>query len=199
MAPSTTIGAVILLWRKADEGDRLPCVQADAADHPTPLGARPRSRTMFVLTAVSSINTSRAGQTCLAPHPTSARARHICSRRSAACRLFFTVMLCRSRNRESELRLVLRRLRNSSNRLQQSRSLPAIRAKPRPQTLPAAKRSAARLRRGALPRRQRAATLPPTPRHLETFGRLASRRARFHSFDNAFPQVTKIGFGNQPP
>jgi hypothetical protein len=43
-----------------------------------PRGARPRSRTMLVLTAVSSINTSRAGSNRpLLPHPASAGAGHI--------------------------------------------------------------------------------------------------------------------------
>jgi hypothetical protein len=64
---------------------------------------------MYVLTAVSSINTSRAGSSMRRrARATSARCR------SAACRLFLRVMLCRSKKRQSELRLVrIRRLRSS--------------------------------------------------------------------------------------
>src|SRR5215472_14796102 len=62
LAPSITIGAVILLWRKAatkvivshDPSGTVPITL-------TPFGARPLSRARFVLTAVSSINTSRSG------------------------------------------------------------------------------------------------------------------------------------------
>ena len=38
-----------------------------------------------------------------------------------------------------------------------------------------------------------------THAHLETFSRLAPRRTAFHSFDNAFPQITRIGLRHRPP
>src|SRR6516164_8776158 len=91
IAPSTTIGAVILLWRKAatkvivshDPSGTVPITL-------TPLGARPLSRTRFVLTAVSSRNTSRAGSRKPCSHIQRRRARATSARcRSAACRLFF--------------------------------------------------------------------------------------------------------------
>src|SRR3954466_7117824 len=67
----------------------------------SPRGARPLSRTRFVLTAVSSMNTSRAGSNmpCSRIHRrrASATSARCCS---AACRLFLRVMLCRSRNRQ---------------------------------------------------------------------------------------------------
>ena len=61
-APSTTMGAVILLCRKP--ATKVIVSQAPSGTVPitlTPRGARPLSRIRFVLTAVSSINTSRAG------------------------------------------------------------------------------------------------------------------------------------------
>ena len=60
--------------------------------------------------------------------------------------------------------------------------------------------SAARLRRGAV---IIAPALQPLDRrgyaHLKTFGRLAPRCARSHSFDNAYPQVTRISLWHCPP
>src|ERR1700687_5934098 len=91
MAPSTTIGAVILLWRKAatkvivfhDPSGTAPITLA-------PLGARPQTRDKFVLTAVSSINTSRVESSIPCSRIQRRRARATSARcRSAACRLFF--------------------------------------------------------------------------------------------------------------
>src|SRR6201987_1432204 len=91
MAPSITIGAVILLWRKAatkvivchDPSGTVPITL-------TPFGARPFSRARFVLTAVSSINTSRAGSRKPCSRIQRRRARATSARcRSAACRVFF--------------------------------------------------------------------------------------------------------------
>src|SRR5438477_6143897 len=62
IAPFITMGAVILLWRRAATKvtvSHRPC--GTLPIDRVPRGARPRSRTMLVLTAVSSINTSRAG------------------------------------------------------------------------------------------------------------------------------------------
>src|SRR5579863_1267938 len=91
MAPSTTIGAVILLWRKAatkvivfhDPSGTVPITLS-------PFGARPLTRAKFVLTAVSSINTNRAESSIPCSRIQRRRARATSARcRSAACRLFF--------------------------------------------------------------------------------------------------------------
>src|ERR1700693_284230 len=91
MAPSTTIGAIILLWRKAatkvivfhDPSGTVPITLS-------PFGARPLIRAKFVLTAVSSINTNRAGSSIPCSRIQRRRARATSARcRSAACRLFF--------------------------------------------------------------------------------------------------------------
>ena len=91
MAPSITIGAVILSWRKA--ATKVIVSHAPSGTVPitlTPLGARPLRRARLVLTAVSSINTSRAGSSIPCSRIQSRRARATSSRcRSAACRLFF--------------------------------------------------------------------------------------------------------------
>ena len=70
----------------------------------------------FVLTAVSSINTNRAGSSMPCSRIQRRRARATSARcRSAACRLFLRVIPWRSRKRQSELRLVrIRRLRSSA-------------------------------------------------------------------------------------
>src|SRR6266852_9936886 len=91
MAPSITIGAVILLWRKAPT--KVIVSHAPSGTVPitlVPRGARPLSRTILVLTAVSSINTSRAGSSMPCSRIQRRRARATSARcRSAACRLFF--------------------------------------------------------------------------------------------------------------
>src|SRR6202163_1935013 len=91
MAPSITIDAVILLWRKA--ATNVIVCHAPSGTAPitrTPRGARPLSRTMLVLTAVSSITTSRAGSSMPCSRIQRRRARATSARcRSAACRLFF--------------------------------------------------------------------------------------------------------------
>src|SRR5262252_6790996 len=91
MAPSITIGAVILLWRKAPT--KVSVSHAPGGTVPitlVPRGARPLSRTILVLTAVSSINTSRAGSSMPCSRIQRRRARATSARcRSVACRLFF--------------------------------------------------------------------------------------------------------------
>src|SRR3954467_1966433 len=91
MAPSTTSGAVILSWRKA--ATKVMVFHVPSGTLPItrfPRGARPLSRTRFVLTAVSSINTSRAGSSMPCSRIQRRRACATSARcRSAACRLFF--------------------------------------------------------------------------------------------------------------
>src|SRR3974377_1126758 len=91
MAPSITIGAVILLCRKA--ATNVTVSHAPSGTLPitlTPRGARPLNRLKLVLAAVSSINTSRAGSSSPCSRIQRRRARSTSARcRSAACRLFF--------------------------------------------------------------------------------------------------------------
>src|SRR2546425_8042186 len=91
MAPSTTIGATILLCRKA--ATKVIIFHSPQGARPInsmPRGPRPQSRTILVLTAVSSINTSRAGSSMPCSRIQRRRARATSARcRSAACRLFF--------------------------------------------------------------------------------------------------------------
>src|SRR5438874_3559186 len=205
MAPSTTIGAVILLWRKA--ATKVIVSHVPSGTLPitrSPRGARPLSRTKFVLTAVSSINTSRAGSNMPCSRIQRRRARATSARcRSAACRLFFKgdvlsvekpperaaagldppLAKLGDRLDQGQVRLFGNQSQDLGGKLFQRRNA-----------------SAAQLRRGAPP-------LPPalqpldrrTHAHLETFGRLASRCACLHSFDNAFPQITRIGLRHRQP
>src|SRR6266481_8148428 len=91
MAPLITMGATILLWRRA--ATKVIVFHSPSGTRPikrTPRGARPLSRTILVLTAVSSINTSRAGSSIPCSRIQRRRARATSARFcSAACRLFF--------------------------------------------------------------------------------------------------------------
>src|SRR6266446_5040238 len=205
MAPSTTIGAVILLWRKA--ATKVIVSHAPSGTVPItllPRTARPLSRTMFVLTAVSSINTSRAGSSMPCSRIQRRRARATSARcRSAACRLFFEgdavsvektperaaagsnpppAQLC-NRLQQSQVWLFGNQSQYLRRKLFQRRNA-----------------SAAWLRYGAsalLPALQ-----PPDRRahtDLETLARLAPRRPCLHGFDHAFPQITGIGLRHCPP
>src|SRR5215510_2835709 len=213
IAPSITIGAVILLWRKA--ATKVIVSHDPSGTAPitlTPLGARPLSRTRFVLTAVSSIKTSRAGSRKPCSRIQRRRARATSSRcRSAFLRPqadavrdgFFKgdvvtvektpertaagsnsplAQLCK-RLHQGQVWMLSNHSQNLGCELFEWRNA-----------------SAARLRSGAvivppalhpLDRRCRA--------HLEAFGRLAPRRARSHGLDNAFPQVTRIGLRHRKP
>src|SRR6266576_422091 len=205
MAPSSTIGAVILLWRKAATKVMVSHVPSGTVPITlTPRSARPLSRTMFVLTAVSSINTSRAGSSMPCFRIQRRRASATSARcRSAACRLFFEgdlVSVVKSPKRaaaglnpplaqlcnclhQGQIRLFGNQGQDRGRELLQRRNAPA-----------------ARLRRSALPL---APALQPLYRrrhaHLETFGRLASRRASLNGFDNPFPQITRIGLRHRQP
>src|SRR4030081_2198175 len=205
MASSITIGAVILLWRKAPT--KVIVSQAPSGTEPitlVPLGARPLSRPMLVLTAVSSINTSRAGSSMPCSRIQVRRARATSARcRSAACRLFSkgdVVSVEKPPKRaaagfDPPLAQRCDRLDQGQVRLfaNQSQDLGGERFQRR-------NASAAQHRRGA---HLRAPALQPlyrrTHAHLETFGRLASRCACLHSFDNAFPQVSRIGLRHRQP
>ena len=159
---------------------------------------------MFVLTAVSSINTSRAGSSIPCSRIHRRRARATSARcRSAACRAFFEsdvvsiektpertaagfdpslTQFC-NRFYQGQVRLPGDQIQNLARELFQRRNAPA-----------------ARLRGGApllIP------ALQPFYRRrhadLETLRRLASRRTGLHSCDNALPQVTRIGLRHPSP
>src|SRR2546426_2427888 len=91
MAPSTTIGATILLCRKA--ATKVIIFHSPQGARPInsmPRGPRPQSRTILVVTAVSSINTSRAGSSMPCSRIQRRRARATSARCcSAARKLFF--------------------------------------------------------------------------------------------------------------
>src|SRR5271169_118182 len=91
IAPSTTNGATIPSWRKpATKVIVFQCPCGTDATSRSPRRQRPLSRTMFVLVAVSSINTSRAGSSMPCSRIQRRRARATSARFcSAACRLFF--------------------------------------------------------------------------------------------------------------
>src|ERR1700731_3541713 len=205
MAPLITIGAVILLWRKAATKvivSHLPSGTAPITR--TPRGARPLSLTMFVLTAVSSINTSRAGSSIPCsriqrrrPRATSARCR------SAACSTFFErdvvsvektperaaagfdpslAQFC-NRFYQGQVRPLGDQIQNLDRELFQRRNAPAARLRGgAPLLIPALQ---------PLYRRRHA--------DLETLCCLASRRTGLHSGDNALPQVTRIGLRHPSP
>src|SRR5436309_14721099 len=86
-----TIGALILVGRKA--ATKVIVCHSPSGTWPinlTPRGARPPSRTMLVLTAVSSIKISRAGSSMPCSRIQRRRARATSARcRSSACKLFF--------------------------------------------------------------------------------------------------------------
>src|SRR6476646_4695323 len=90
-----------------DESDCFPMSMRNRCDQPLPARAkRPLSRTMFVLVAVSSINTSRAGSSMPCSRIQRRRTRATSARFcSAACRLFLKLTLCRSKKRWRALRL----------------------------------------------------------------------------------------------
>src|SRR4029077_7981990 len=150
------------------------------------------------------INTSRAGSSipCSRIQRRRARATLLAAVRLLAA-LFLSVMLCRSRKRQSELRLVLiRRLRSSATVSTKVRSGRwAIRSKistansSNGETLPP------RGLRGGAPLLIPALQPLYRRRHadLETLCCLASRRTGLHSCDNALPQVTRIGLRHPSP
>ena len=207
MGPSITIGAVILLRRKAPT--KVSVFHAPSGTEPitrTPLGARPRSRTRLVLTAVSSRNTSRDGSSAPCSRIQRRRALATSGRcRSVACRLFFkgdAVSFEKPKERATADAYPL--LTQHGNHLVQSqiRPLGTDRENLVGELLQRGTASTSRLGRGAS---LLAPTLYPLNcrRHAypENLRGLASRRASFHRFDNTLPHVTRIGpcFHGSPP
>src|SRR5271165_2360207 len=91
IAPSSTNGAIIPSWRKpATKVIVFQCPCGTDATSRSPRKQRPLSRTIFVLVAVSSINTSRAGSNIPRSRIQRRRARTTSARFcSAAYRVFF--------------------------------------------------------------------------------------------------------------
>src|ERR1035437_4076498 len=91
IAPSSTKGAVIPLWRRA--ATKVMVFQCPCGTRPTsrsPRGQRPLSRTIFVLAAVSSMNTNRVESSMPCSRIQRRRAQATSARScSAARRLFF--------------------------------------------------------------------------------------------------------------
>src|SRR5262245_17418546 len=160
---------------------------------------------MLVLTAVSSINTSRAGSSMPCSRIQRRRARATSARcRSSACRLFFegdTVSAKETRKRTlAGLNPSLEQLRN---RLQQSqvRSLGDQGQDPFRMHFQWRNASPTSLRRGTpalVP------ALHPSDRrtrtNVEAFCRLAPRHPfHGHDFDHPFPQVTRVGLWHRQP
>src|SRR4029077_9521433 len=171
----------------------------------TPRAARPQSRTILVLAAVSSINTSRAGSSmpCSRIQRRRARATSVRSR-SAACRLFFEgdamsskkprkstlagsdppLQQFRQRLLQGQIGLLSDQSQYYRRMLFQRRDAPS-----------------ARLRRGApslVPALQ--PFDPRTRTDAETLRSLTPRRPLvLDRFNHALPQVTRIGPWHRPP
>jgi len=197
MAPSTTIGATILLCRKAATKVIVSHFPHGARPiNSTPRGPRPQSRTILVVTAVSSMNTRRAGSSTPCSRIQRRRARATSARCcSAARRLFFfegdIVSLEKPRDRAlAGSNPLLAQFRNGLLQGQvrlfghQSQYLFHV---------PFQRRDAstARFRRatsGLVP------ALQPSHRrtrvNIETLRRLSPRGSNFHRLDHALAQVS---------
>src|SRR5215470_3377753 len=206
MVPSTTIGAVILLCRKA--ATKVTVFHSPNGTRPislTPRGARPLSRTKLVLTAVSLINTSRAGSNmpCSRIQRRRARATSVRSR-SAACRLFFQGDAMSSKKPRKST------LAGSDPPLQQFRQgllqgqvglLSDESQYHRGMLVQRRYASSARLGRGAPSLVPALQPFDPRARtDAETLRSLAPRRPLvLDGFNHALPQVTGIGPWHGPP
>src|SRR5271165_3845121 len=205
MAPSIIIGAVILLLRKA--ATKVIVFHSPSGTRPinlTPRGARPRSRTKLVLTAVSSINTNRAGSSMPCSRIQRRRARTTSARsRSAACRLFFegdAVADEKPRKRTLAGSNALPAQYRNRFHQRQIRVFGKDSQYPRRALLQGRNAAPARLRCGAP---ALAPALQPlhsrAHAHLETVSRLVPRGAHLHGFDHPLPQVCRIRLRHCPP
>jgi hypothetical protein len=178
-------------------GRRAELCSLTAAISRSPRGQRPLSRTMFVLVAVSSINTSRAGSSMPCSRTQRRRARATSARFcSAACRLFFKADIVSIKETlesaptagdalfnhggenllEGQIRLFGNQSQDPVRMLFQWRNTPAA------------------------PFRRRAPCLTPalapsnyrTNAHLEDLGYLSPRRSAFNRFNRTLTQVHGI-------
>src|ERR1700676_2150031 len=204
MAPSTANGATILLRRKAATNVIVFQYPHGACPiNSTPRGLRPLSRTILVVTAVSSINTSRAGSSMPCSRIQRLRARATSARCcSAARRLFFKGdVVPLETPRDCTLTRSYPLLAQFHDDLVQGQvwlidydgqylfGVP----------FQGGNASAARLGRATssfVPALQ-----PPDGRtrvNIKAFGRLPSRSSCFHRVDHTLAQVTRIGFRHCP-
>src|ERR1700751_2606903 len=197
-------GDHFILTQSGHKGDRLPSSKRNSANHPDARGARPLSLTMFVLTAVSSINTRRAGSSIPCSRIHRRRARATSARcRSAACRAFFeSDVVPVEKTPERTAAGFDPSLAQFCNRFYQGQvRLPGDKTQNLARELFQRRNAAAARLRGGAPLLIRA--LQPFYRRshadLETLRRLASRRTGLHSCDNALPQVTRIGLRHPSP
>src|SRR5712691_1841124 len=198
MAPSITYGAVIPLWRRAPT--KVIVFQCPCGTRPTrrsPRAQRPLSRTIFVLAAVSSMNTSRAGSNMPCARIQRRRTRATSARScSAARRLFFEghlVALEEEPDRGATAGNPL--LAHRTNHLVQ-RQVRLLRNQPQQKVrvLLQGRRAPTPRLRGATPSLVKA--LHPYHRHtgadLVVFSRLAPRRAAFDPRDDPFANIRRI-------
>src|SRR5262245_46152286 len=198
IAPSITKGATIPSWRKpATKVIVFQCPCGTDAINRSPRGQRPLSRTMFVLVAVSSINTSRAGSSMPCSRIQRRRARATSARFcSAACRLFFKADIVSIKETleraptagdalfshggenllEGQIRLFGNQSQDPVRVLFQWRNTPAARFRRRAPCLTPA----------LAPSNYR------TNAHLEDLGYLPPRRSAFNRFNRTLTQVRGI-------
>jgi len=145
------------------------------------------------------MNTNLAGSSRPCLRIQRRRARATSARSCSAARgLFLTVTLCRSKNRQTAVRLpgirCLRIAATISSKVRSGVRLSEPAAIPRaPPTVTCSRRSALLWRSSVTPALQ-----PPhrgTGAQAEAFGRFPPRCPGRDGFDHAFPQVIRIGFG----
>lgn len=207
IGPSITRGATMPSWRRP--ATRVIVFQCPWGTDPTkrsPRRQRPVSLTILVLTAVSSINTSRAGLSmpCSRIHRRRARATSTRSC-SAACRLFFNsdvVAVKKSPNRGTAApnsSLVQR-----GNHLFESDVRPIRNQRQQPfcMLIQGRRTPSTRLGAGAS---GSTPTLQPSHRrtgaHIKAFGCLPPRRTSVNRLNYALPKAVGIGFWHrsEPP
>ena len=207
IGPSITKGATIPSWRSPTT--RVMVFQWPWGTDPTnrsPRGQRPRSRTKLVLVAVSSINTNLAGSSrpCLRIQRRRARATSARSC-SLARRLFFDgdiMSLEKSPDRGATAWNSLLAHRRNDLIQGQIRLLGYQSQQPFHLLLQRRRTPAAQLCSGASA--VTPALQPPhrrTGAQAEAFGRFPPRCSGHDGFDNAFPQVIRIGLWHRfgPP
>jgi hypothetical protein len=198
IAPSITKGATMRSWRSP--ATNVMVFQCPCGAYPIsrrPRGQRPRSLTMLVLVAVSSIKTSRAGSSKPCSRIQRRRA-HATSARccSAAYRLFFKAdpvskekaphRAAAARNTRFLLRhhhLVQRQVRLRGDQVQ------------KPLLIFFQRRYAAAVRLGRRTSGFAPAPQPPDDRtraHPKLVRNLTTRGARFNLFNSALPKVIRI-------
>src|SRR5271166_5869331 len=206
IAPSSTNGAIIPSWRKpATKVIVFQCPCGTDATSRSPRKQRPLSRTIFVLVAVSSINTSRAGSSMPCSRIQRRRARATSARFcSAACRLFFKADImsieetlesastagdtllghCGERLLDGQIRLFGNQSQDPVRVLLQRRNTPAALFGCRASCLAPA----------SAPSNYRTNT------HLEDLGRLPTRRSALNRFNRTLTQVRgiRLGHGSSP-